>query len=130
MSAFSPPSPPVPTLPLVLLPLSRPFRVDFHFPASSRCFLLGPLEGAFPPGLRQAGPPLSHMGPDRTPRTAPPRSQPSLSPAAAVCFCQDRGKLAPCFLPLRARPWELLQPGSRSLSAPHPAPATLPGCSR
>lgn len=61
MAAFSPFSPPVPALPLVLLPLSGSFGVDFHGP-----FLRTPLEGAFPPGLRQAGPPPSHTGPDRT----------------------------------------------------------------
>lgn len=118
LAAFSPFSPPVPALPLVLLPLSGSFGVDFHGP-----FLRTPLEGAFPPGLRQAGPPPSHTGPDRTPRTAPHAHSPP-PPPQLLCVSARTGPNRPCASCV-------CEPGSPELvRPPRPAPATLPGCSR
>lgn len=113
-----------------LCPWLRCFFLDFlgstcMFPSSSHCFLLGPLEGALLPGPRQAGCLGSHWGPGA--RMHPPpwpthTRKPSFSPAAAVCFCQDWGKLALWVLPLSTRPWELLQPGSPKLAHPWALP--------
>lgn len=93
VSTFSP-------LPLLLSPVCPWFcclfpdllGLTFMFPSSSRCFPLGPLEGALPPGLRQAGPPLSHTGPDRTPcRAPPPRAHSPLSPPQLLCVSARTG---------------------------------------